>query len=137
MFVVGFCWDLASGSWNSIQFALCVLSVAAGYLPSAIIAWRGLTYREVRKKFRILLWTPLHWLLLSVAAWWAAIELTHAPFRWNKTEHGLDRPPDVASKLIKLGRHIADLEKRGELPQIWIDATYSAANRRRPPQASA
>jgi hypothetical protein len=82
------------------------------------------------------MWTPLHWLLLSAAAWWAAIELTHAPFRWNKTEHGLDRPQDIASALVKLSGHIADLERRGELPQIWIDATYNAEDRRQLPQAS-
>jgi hypothetical protein len=96
-----------------------------------------LSFRGVPDKLRILAWTPLHWLLLSVAAWWAAIELIRAPFRWNKTEHGLDRLPNVASTLFELSRRLAGLKKHGELPQIWIEATYSAADRRRLPQASA
>jgi len=55
--------------------------------------------------------------LLSVAGWWAAIELTFAPSRWNKTEHGLERPQDIAPTLVALSRNIADLERRGELPR--------------------
>ena len=137
IFVVGLCWRVAFGAegWNDA--ALCVVSVVAGYVPSVALAWRGLSFRGVPDKLRILAWTPLHWLLLSGAAWWAAIELTHAPFRWNKTEHGLDRPPSVASTLVELRRRVASLKRRGELPQIWIDATYNVAGRRRLPRASA
>ena len=131
------CWDLAFGSRDSIEVALCVLSVAAGYLPSAALAWRGLSYRGVPDRLRILVWTPLHWLLLSAAAWWAAGELIFAPARWNKTEHGTDREQAIAPLLVKLSQHVADMERRGDLPQIWIDATYSAADRRRLPRASA
>lgn len=137
IFVVGLCWRVAFGAegWNDA--ALCVVSVVAGYVPSVALAWRGLSFRGVPDKLRILARTPLHWLLLSGAAWWAAIELTHAPFRWNKTEHGLDRRPSGASPLVELSRCVAGLEGRGELPQIWIDATYNVAGRRRLPRASA
>lgn len=137
IFVVGLCWRVAFGAEGSIDAGLCGISVVAGYGPSVALAWRGLSFRGVPDKLRILAWTPLHWLLLSGAAWWAAIELTHAPFRWNKTEHGLDRPPSVASTLVELRRRVAGLKGRGELPQIWIDATYNVAGRRRLPRASA
>jgi cellulose synthase/poly-beta-1,6-N-acetylglucosamine synthase-like glycosyltransferase len=136
VFVVGLCWDLSLAIWRPVESALCLASIAAGYVPSAVLAWHGLSHRGAPNKLGVLMWTPLHWLLLSAAAWWAAIELTHAPFRWNKTEHGLDRPQDIASALVKLSGHIADLERRGELPQIWIDATYNAEDRRQLPQAS-
>ena len=136
IFVVGLCWRVAFGAEGSIDAGLCGISVVAGYGPSVALAWRGLSFRGVPDKLRILAWTPLHWLLLSGAAWWAAIELTHAPFRWNKTEHGLDRPPSVASTLVELRRRVAGLKGRGELPQIWIDATYNVAGRRRLPRAS-
>jgi len=137
IFVVGLCWSVAFGAKGSIDAGLCGISVIAGYWPSVAFAWRGLSFRGVPDKLRILAWTPLHWLLLSGAAWWAAIELTHAPFRWNKTEHGVDRPPSGASTLVELSRRVADLQRRGELPQIWIDATYNVAGRRRLPRASA
>ena len=135
IFVVAFGWRLALGVEGLIDAGLCVMSVVAGYVPLAVLAWRGLSYRGVPNKLRVLAWTPLHWLLQSAAAWRAASELTHAPFHWNKTEHGFDQPPSVTSTLVELSRDVADLKKRGEVPQIWIDATYSAANRRRLPQA--
>ncbi len=137
IFVIGLCWRVAFGAEGSIDAGLCAMSVVAGYVPSAALAWRGLSHRGVRNKLRILAWTPLHWLLLSAAAWRAAVELTHAPFHWNKTEHGLDRPPGVASSLVELSQNVAGLKRRGELPQIWIDATYNVADRRRLPRASA
>ncbi len=34
---------------------------------------------------------PLYYVLVSVAAWRALVELVHRPFRWNKTDHGLAR----------------------------------------------
>ena len=137
IFIVGLGCKVAFGADGPIDAALCGLSVVAGYGPSVALAWRGLCLRCVPNKLCILVWTPLHWILLSVAAWWAAIELTYAPFRWNKTEHGLDRPPSVASMLVELRRRIASLERRGALPQIWIDATYNVADRQRLPRASA
>ena len=136
IFVIGLCWEFSFGSQGPIETALCVISIVAGYVPSVALAWRGLSHRGVADKRRILTWTPLHWLLLSVAAWWAAIELILAPSRWNKTEHGLDRQQSATAALVRLSRHIADLERRGELPSLWIDATYSAADRRRPRRAS-
>ncbi|WP_457108519.1 glycosyltransferase family 2 protein [Methylobacterium sp. P5_C11] len=36
-------------------------------------------------------WMPLYFLLVSLAAWLALIELVRAPVRWNKTRHGLAR----------------------------------------------
>jgi cellulose synthase/poly-beta-1,6-N-acetylglucosamine synthase-like glycosyltransferase len=137
VFVFGLSRKVAFGTEGSIDAALCGISVVAGYGPSVALAWRGLSFRGVPDKLRILAWTPLHWLLLSVAAWWAAIELILAPFRWNKTEHGLDRAPGIASTLVELSRYLAGLKRRGELPQIWTDATYNDADRRRLPRASA
>jgi cellulose synthase/poly-beta-1,6-N-acetylglucosamine synthase-like glycosyltransferase len=137
IFVVGLCWRIAFGNEVSIDATLCAASVATGYVPSVALAWRGLSYRGVPNKLRILAWTPLHWLLLSTAAWWAVGELILAPTRWNKTEHGLVPPQNGMFSLVKLSRHIADLERRGELPQIGVGATYSAADRRRRPRVSA
>jgi cellulose synthase/poly-beta-1,6-N-acetylglucosamine synthase-like glycosyltransferase len=36
---------------------------------------------------------PLYWVLHSVAAWRALIQLVHKPFYWEKTPHGLDQAP--------------------------------------------
>ena len=81
----------------------------------------GLSQRGVPNKIRILLYTPLHWLLLSAAAWLAALELLWGPFRWRKTEHGLDdasRRERATKSLLELERLVSGLIKRGELAQI-------------------
>jgi cellulose synthase/poly-beta-1,6-N-acetylglucosamine synthase-like glycosyltransferase len=33
------------------------------------------------------MFTPIYWLLLSIAAWYSLYELKSEPFRWNKTPH--------------------------------------------------
>ena len=34
---------------------------------------------------------PIYWMLASVAAWMGFWQFIHAPFKWNKTRHGLTR----------------------------------------------
>ena len=96
-------------------------AATVGYLTSAYVSWHGLSHRGVPNKIRILLYTPLHWLLLSAAAWLAALELLWGPFRWRKTEHGLDdasRRERATKSLLELERLVSGLIKRGELAQI-------------------
>ena len=52
---------------------------------------RGLARRGLRRVAWWLVLVPLHWLLLSLAAWRALYQLVRAPQRWEKTEHGLAR----------------------------------------------
>jgi hypothetical protein len=114
--------------YPSIQFVLYLLIIAAGYLLSAFIGCFGLARRGMLKKVGVLTLTPLHWLLLLIAAWWAAVELIYAPFRWKKTEHGLDkaaRQKSTTRSLLDLERLLSDLKRRGEL------ATRDSASSRR------
>ncbi len=122
------------------QIVLYLGAAMTGYSTSAYLGWLGLSHRDVQKKIRVLMWTPVHWLLLSLAAWRAACQLITRPYFWEKTEHGLDNRPllEIAIRpLLELERHLTDLEKRGELPQIWGSVRGSAADRRRPPRAVA
>lgn len=135
VFLAGLIFRISSGDGDLFEVAACSASVLIGYTPSIYIAWRGLSYRGVPNKLRTLAWTPIHWLLLSAAAWRGALELVFAPSHWNKTEHGLD-DCSITPFLVKLHLHIVDLERRGELPQIWIDATCSAVDRQRLPRVS-
>jgi hypothetical protein len=41
---------------------------------------------------------PLHWLLLSLAAWRALYQLVRNPYYWEKTEHGLARTSRLAAE---------------------------------------
>ncbi len=80
-----FGYDLTLGLWISHY----LLIATVGYSVSAYLGYLGLSHRGVPNKALILIWTPFHWLLLSVAAWIGAFELIGAPFHWRKTEHGL------------------------------------------------
>jgi len=82
-------------------------------LLSASIGFLGLPQRGLLKQ--VLALTPLHSLLLSIAAWRAAVELIDAPFRWVKTEHGLDkawRERSNTRSLLELERLLGDLKRR-------------------------
>jgi cellulose synthase/poly-beta-1,6-N-acetylglucosamine synthase-like glycosyltransferase len=127
VFILGLIWEvfaLASQDYGLAAFvrlAHYLAAAAAGYLTSAYLGWRGLSHRIVPNKTRVLLCTPMHWLLLSLAAWRAAFELIWAPFRWRKTEHGLDeasRQESATRSLLELERYLTGLIRRGELAQI-------------------
>ena len=40
---------------------------------------------------------PFYWVLHSVAAWRALIQLVRNPFYWEKTPHGLDQGGEAAA----------------------------------------
>jgi cellulose synthase/poly-beta-1,6-N-acetylglucosamine synthase-like glycosyltransferase len=144
--LAGAIWELgtlaAKGKPSAAMlFLTCYFASAAfGYLVSAAFGWCGLRYRGMPQKISILVWTPIHWALLSAAAYWAAAELILSPFRWRKTEHGLDKPAWLESTirpLLILERYLTELKRNGDLPQIWNDLTDSAANRQPLPRAAA
>jgi cellulose synthase/poly-beta-1,6-N-acetylglucosamine synthase-like glycosyltransferase len=66
-------------------------TVIAGYAASAILGYVGLACRGLHAVATVLLLMPVHWMLLSIAAWRALVQLMVAPHRWDKTEHGLAR----------------------------------------------
>ena len=66
-------------------------ALISGYLTSIILGLLGLAHRRLLASGFVLLLTPLHWLLLSLAAWRAVWQLLLDPYRWEKTEHGLAR----------------------------------------------
>ena len=110
-------------------------AVIFGYFASALPGYLGLRRRA--KKIGILLLTPLHWLLLSAAAWRGAYQLVSAPFHWAKTEHGLCDPGGLIDALVRLNEHIIDMTLRGEIPKLRMEATYIAASRRLNPPVAA
>jgi cellulose synthase/poly-beta-1,6-N-acetylglucosamine synthase-like glycosyltransferase len=66
-------------------------ALAGGYLTSIALGAAGLLRRGLVAHCWVLLLVPLHWLLLSLAAWRALYQLIREPYRWEKTEHGLAR----------------------------------------------
>jgi cellulose synthase/poly-beta-1,6-N-acetylglucosamine synthase-like glycosyltransferase len=130
LFLAGLIYALASGSEIlhgdtaafAILGALYGTTAIIGYLSSAFIGLLGLMRRGLASSAWVLLLTPIHWLMLSLAAWRALYQLLFAPYRWEKTAHGLAKTSHRATKmtraLLALEREVDGLKKRGELPAI-------------------
>jgi glycosyltransferase XagB len=92
-------WQLASGMlWHSktgfleTMFAgLYMTTLVSGYILSALLGFIGLSRRRLLSSAPWLLLIPLYWVLLSIAAWRAVIQILRSPYRWEKTAHGLAR----------------------------------------------
>jgi hypothetical protein len=149
LFMGGLIYSLAAGApmWKGRGVAVAVLaglygtSVVIGYCASAFLGWFGLLRRGLLSTAWVLLLTPLHWLMLSLAAWRVLYQLIAAPYAWEKTEHGLAKHSRLAAKmtksLVELERYLSRLKDSGALPALSdapraaAAATYISAN---PPQ---
>jgi cellulose synthase/poly-beta-1,6-N-acetylglucosamine synthase-like glycosyltransferase len=109
---------------QALRQGLAVTTLFLGYIGSAVLAFVGLKRRKLLGSSWVLLLMPLYWVLLSFAAWRAAIQLITAPYRWEKTEHGLAR----TSRYGKIRRPRANLSPAARRFRA------AAADRPRPPQ---
>jgi len=115
---------LAGSSWRggagAVPAAIYGGTALAGYLVSGLLGFMGLKRRGLLSSAWVLLLMPLHWLLLSLAAWRALWQLMRKPYAWEKTEHGLAKSSRRASgmtrALVELERHLTHLKASGQLP---------------------
>jgi hypothetical protein len=141
LFVAGLTYSIVSGApmWRgdglsvAILAALYATAIVIGYATSAYLGWLGLKRRGLLASAWVLILTPLHWLLLSLAAWRALYQLVVAPYAWEKTEHGLAKTSRLADRmtrsLLALERYVSRLKASGNLPAI--DAGAAARDIRR------
>lgn len=71
---------------------LALFNVAVGFLASMTLSLMALGAKNARFIPHILL-MPAYWLLISLAAYRALLQLVTRPFHWEKTEHGVSAPP--------------------------------------------
>jgi hypothetical protein len=92
-------YDALSGAFSvpgemtpeGLRLGLALTVLAAGYAGSALIGLIGLKRRRMLRLAPVLVTIPFYWLLLSLAAWRALFQFLLAPYKWEKTEHGLAR----------------------------------------------
>jgi cellulose synthase/poly-beta-1,6-N-acetylglucosamine synthase-like glycosyltransferase len=128
IFLAGFLAALAGGDapWGSdgdaVLTTLYLVNLIVGYVGSGLLGLIGLARRGLTGTAWILVLTPVHWLLLSLAAWRAVGQLARDPHGWEKTEHGRARHSRLAARrtaaLIALEAEIARLQGNRALPQI-------------------
>lgn len=149
LFLAGMIYSIASGTpmWRGDSASVAILaalygtSVVIGYLISAFLGWLGLLRRGLLSSAWALLFTPVHWLLLSLAAWRALCQFVLAPYAWEKTEHGLAKHSRIAANmthsLLELERYLSKLKQAGDLPMLTDDVTDISADRRQRPRVAA
>ena len=120
---------------------LYTMTALCGYSTSAYLGWLGLSRRGLSSSAWVLLLTPVHWMLLSAAAWRALYQLFAKPYVWEKTEHGLARTSRRATRLARaltgLERDLGSAQQAGTLPAINKKARDTSSDRRRPLRESA
>jgi hypothetical protein len=107
---------------------LFATTFVAGYVTSILVGLRGLARRNALGAGPTLVLVPVHWLLLSLAAWRALYQLIRDPHGWEKTEHGLARTSRRA-KMTSAATLDAIFPRLPERPRPQMK---NAARRRRP-----
>lgn len=102
IFVISIFYVLGMAIWTGslageapIFAAIALANILCGYGAFILLGLATLMPTEKVRPLRFALLTPLHWLLLSVAAWAALWELYRRPHHWSKTPHvrRATRPP--------------------------------------------
>jgi len=102
---------LAFGLWFSAQLllegdlsiaragllGLDIGNIVLGYGAFLILAWVAAGAGPMRQGFlRVVLFTPVYWMMLSLAAWRALFQLFTEPHKWEKTPHKPHRAASVS-----------------------------------------
>lgn len=77
----------------------CVLLI--GYGSAVLSTGLGMRRRRVPGIGRAIALMPLYWLMMSAAAWRAVLQLVMAPYRWEKTDHGLARTSRRRPRILR------------------------------------
>lgn len=86
-------WTGSLSSMAAIFGAIGMANILFGYAAFILLGMATLLPVESGRALRLVLLTPLHWLLLSVAAWLALLEIYRRPHHWSKTPHGIRSTP--------------------------------------------
>jgi glycosyltransferase XagB len=99
LFYLLLAWDAYEGTLfkagaavrDDILLAIAIVNFIGGYsvnLALGVMSLRGTGHKGL---WPHVIFVPLYWLYVSVAAYRAVWQLVRAPFYWEKTEHGVSR----------------------------------------------
>jgi len=89
------------------MFCLAIGNFLVVYTNVAVVYTNLVVVRQAGHDRLLLamLLTPCYWVMMSIAAVKAVLQLIIAPWHWEKTTHGLDQPTPPAEELRPVHRH--------------------------------
>jgi cellulose synthase/poly-beta-1,6-N-acetylglucosamine synthase-like glycosyltransferase len=78
--------------WQSGLLPIDIVNIVCGYLSFLLLGWQTLEGKERRSFWKIVVFTPVYWMMMSLAAWRSLIQLWSRPHHWEKTPHYKPRP---------------------------------------------
>jgi cellulose synthase/poly-beta-1,6-N-acetylglucosamine synthase-like glycosyltransferase len=90
-FQLAFDWPSRGGNdiLNPLMLRIAVYNLLTGFGASMLLSLACAIRRGRWYLCRSVVSQPYYWLLISLAGYRAAFQLFYAPFKWEKTEHGL------------------------------------------------
>ncbi len=85
-------------AWKTALLGVDLVNIACGYVSFLLLGWQVLGWRERVGFWKIVLFTPVYWMMMSAAAWRAVWQLRSRPHLWEKTPHR----PNAAADEIRL-----------------------------------
>lgn len=77
---------------ETVLIAADAVNILCGYAMFLLLGWRSAGKTGRQAFARVVLGTPLYWMMLSLAAWRALWQLCTRPHYWSKTPHKQSRP---------------------------------------------
>lgn len=85
-------WTGTLSGGEAVLAAIGLANIACGYGAFILLGMATLMPVEKTRPLRIAALTPVHWFLLSAAAWMALWDIVRRPHHWSKTPHGKRAP---------------------------------------------
>ena len=74
--------------WHSTLLLVDVANIVCGYASFLLLGWQTMSPEERRDFWKVVVFTPVYWLMQSRAGWRALRQIFHRPHHWEKTPHG-------------------------------------------------
>ena len=81
------------------MLVLDCMNIVGGYLAFLALGWSSMQDKGGQPWLKIVMFTPPYWVLMSLAAWKAVVEIVRRPHHWNKTPHFRSREWQAASDI--------------------------------------
>ncbi len=87
--IQGTLFQRGAGLNDDILLCIALLNFVGGYAVNLALGAMSLRGTRHKRLWPHIIFIPVYWLFVSAAAYRAVWQLIHAPFYWEKTEHGV------------------------------------------------